>query len=423
MKLLDAITAGVKPLSQNKLRAGLSILGILIGIAGVLCMVAIGEGGKKIITEDIEKLGGANQFTLWTRRSIFKRQRLVRRTTERYTFEDAYAIEAECPEVLYVLPNHESFENFVSTRAGNQTRAFTEAATADYARGMNWELQAGRFLTENDVETAAQVCVLGSEIATELFGDVSPVGQEVKVRFYYQWRQKPVRMRVVGVMKPKGRSLTWEYCLDDALCVPLTTCQQRLTGNRHVEHLIVFFKKGADVNNVIASAKDVVRKRHRGQDDFIGHYIPKLTFRRLEHIQKVIKIALGSIAGFSLLVSGIGIMNICLVSVGEKTREIGLRKSMGAKQIDIFWQFLSESICLCFCGGVLGIAGGWGAAQGMAWLAVRIVPVVDAWPVELSLPWILTSVIFSIVMGVGFGVYPAMQAARLSPVDALRTEN
>ena len=418
MKLRDAIIAGVKPLSQNRLRAGLSILGISIGIAGVLCMIAIGDGAKRILAEDIEKLGGANQLTLWTRMSTFKGGR-PRRTTERYTFEDAYAIEAECPEVLYVLPNHENYEILVTSQEGNQTRALLEASTADYARGMGWELQAGRFLTKNDIETAAQVCVLGALAATDLFGEVSPIGQEVKVR--YHWRT-PLRMRVVGVMKPKGRSLTWVYCLDDAICLPLTTYQQRLEGINHVEHLIVFFQKGADVNSIIASAKDSLRKRHRGQDDFIGHYIPKLTFHRLEHIQKVIKIALGSIAGFSLFVSGIGIMNICLVSVGEKTREIGLRKSVGAKRIDIFWQFLTESICLCFCGAVLGIVGGWGAAHGMSRLAVRIVPVVEAWPVVLSLPWILTSVIFSILMGVGFGIYPAMRAVRLSPVDALRTE-
>ncbi|MDE0084434.1 MAG: ABC transporter permease [Candidatus Poribacteria bacterium] len=419
MKLRDTIITGIKPFAQNKLRAGLSILGIFIGIAGVLCMIAIGDGGKKIIAEDIEKLGGANQLTLWTRMTIFKRGR-PQRTTERYTVEDAYAIEEECPEVLYVLPNHEDYEILVTSQDGSQTRALLEASTADYALGMGWELQAGRFLTENDIETAAQVCVLGSGAAADLFGEESPVGQEVKVR--YHWRT-PLRMRVVGVMKPKGRSLTWIYCLDDAICLPLTTFEQRLEGIGYVEHLIVFFQKGADFNSIVDSAKDVLRKRHRGQDDFIGYYVPQLTFHRLEHIQKVIKIALGSIAGFSLFVSGIGIMNICLVSVGEKTREIGLRKSVGAKRIHIFCQFLTESICLCLCGGVLGIVGGWAAAHGMARLAMRIVLVVDAWPVVLSLPWILTSVIFSIVMGVGFGVYPAMQAARLSPIDALRTEN
>ena len=419
MKPRDIIVAGVKPIAENRLRAGLSILGIFIGIAGVLCMIAIGDGGKKIIVEDIEKLGGSNQLTLWTRMSTFKRGR-PRRTTERYTVEDAFAIEAKCPEVLYVLPNHENYEILVTSRDGSQTRALLEASNENYARGMGWDLQAGRFLTENDVETAAQVCVLGSDAAANLFGETSPVGQEVKVR--YHWRTS-LRMRVVGVMKPKGRSLTWIYGLDDAICLPLTTYQQRLEGINHVEALIVFFQKGTDFNRVVDCAKDILRRRHRGQDDFIGHYVPQLTLKRLEHIQKVIKITLGSIAGFSLFVSGIGIMNICLVSVGEKTREIGLRKSVGAKRLHIFCQFLAESICLCLCGGVLGIVGGWVGAQGMSRLAVRIVLVVETWPVVLSVPWVLTSVIFSILMGVGFGVYPAMRAARLPPIDALRTEN
>ncbi|MDE0425120.1 MAG: FtsX-like permease family protein [Candidatus Poribacteria bacterium] len=136
----------------------------------------------------------------------------------------------------------------------------------------------------------------------------------------------------------------------------------------------------------------------------------------------MIQIALGSIAGFSLFVSGIGIMNICLVSVGERTREIGVRKSIGARQIDIFYQFLTEAICLCLCGGTLGVVGGWLAACGMARLAVRIMPIVPEWPVVLSLPWILVSVIFSVFMGVSFGIYPALQASKLSPIDALRME-
>ncbi len=421
MKFTDAVASGILHLQQNRFRAGLSILGIFIGIAGVLCMIAIGDGAKKIIVKDIEKLGGANQFTLWTRTSTFKRGRL-RRTTERYTFEDAEALEAECPDVLYVLPYHESFDNPVSTRTGNQAVAYLQGTTENYALGMNWELQVGRFLTENDVETATQVCVLGSGIARELFGYASPLGQEVKIRYYYHHRQKPVRMRVVGVMKPKGRSLTWEYSLDDAVCIPLTTCQQRLTGTRYVENLIVFFQKGTDFNSVIDSAKDALRKRHRGQDDFIGYYVPQLTYHRLAHIQKVIKIALGSIAGFSLFVGGIGIMNICLVSVGEKTREIGLRKSVGAKRKDIFWQFLTESVCLCVCGALLGVGGGWLAAHGMAYLAVRIAPVVPVWPVVLSGPWIVIAIGFSFLLGIGFGLYPAVRAARMSPIDALRTD-
>ena len=174
---------------------------------------------------------------------------------------------------------------------------------------------------------------------------------------------------------------------------------------------------------IIASARAVLLKRHRNQDDFFRYWIPTGVHSQVARVEKVIKIALGSIAGFSLFVSGIGIMNMCLVSVGEKTREIGLRKSVGARRIHIFWQFLTESICLCFCGSIFGIAGGWLAAHGMARLAVRIVPVVPEWPIVLSLHWILIAVVFSIFMGVGFGVYPAMRAARLSPIDALRTEN
>ena len=157
-------------------------------------------------------------------------------------------------------------------------------------------------------------------------------------------------------------------------------------------------------------------------DDFVYTWIPKRSARELDRLEKIIRIALGSIAGFSLLVSGIGIMNICLVSVGEKTREIGLRKSVGARRIDIFYQFLTESICLCLCGGILGIAGGWLAVHGMARIAVRILPIVEVWPVVLSVRWITISVLFSIFMGITFGVYPAVRAAQMTPIDALRTD-
>ena len=421
MKRRDAIVAGILHLSQNRLRAGLSILGIFIGIASVLCMMAIGDGAKLLIAKDLEKLGGTNQVQLWTRSTIWQRGRLAR-TTERYTLEDAHAIEAECPNVLFALPKNERFRpHLVSSRYGSQPSPHLEGVTADYALGMQWEIQEGRFLSESDVENATQVCVLGASIAGELFGDFSAIGQEVKVRF--SWRLPSVRLRVVGVMKTKGRSLSSWRSLDDTVCVPLTTRQQRLVGNPYVDRLVLFFQKDADVYSIIDSAKDVLRKRHRGKDDFVGYWIPKGNIQRLAHTQRMIKIALGSIASFSLFVGGIGIMNMCLVSVGEKTREIGLRKSVGARWIHIFWQFLTESICLCFCGTLLGIAGGWFAAHGMARLAVRIVSIVPEWPVVLSWHWILISVIFSIFMGIGFGVYPAMRAARLSPIDALRAEN
>ena len=421
MKFYDLFTSGVANIQQNKLRASLSILGILIGITSVLCMMAIGDGAEKIIADDLERLGGANHVRFWTRTAIYHRGRR-HATIERYTLADAYAIEAECSEVTGVLPRNLRTRILVTSHQGGETRhASLEGTTADYALLMRWSLQKGRFLSENDIDNETQVCVLGSNVAVELFGDTSPLGQELKLR--YHWRQIPIRMRVVGVMLPKGRnfSITWGN-LDDAICIPLTTYQQRITGIRYVERLNIFFREGADVYSVISSVKKVLRKRHRDKDNFIAYWIPKRTVKRLEHIKKMIKIALGGIAGFSLFVSGIGIMNMCLVSVGEKTREIGLRKSVGARRIHIFYQFLTESICLCLCGGLLGIAGGWLAAHGMARVAVRIVPIVDVWPVVLSVQWIVISVLFSIFMGITFGVYPAMRAARMTPIDALRTD-
>lgn len=271
--------------------------------------------------------------------------RFIRRTTERYTLDDAYAIEAECPDVLFVLPKNDRYRGTITTHHGRQAHLFVEGVTVDYAQGMRWEVQHGRFFSESDIHTAAQVCVLGAAAATELFGEKSALGHEIKIKL--RWRQPPVRCRVVGIMAPKGRSLIGYRSLDDIVCVPVTMHQQRLSGNRYIERIIVFFEKKTDVYRVVEAARKLLRKRHRGTDDFIGYWIPQRSLRRLDRIEKMIKIALGGIASFSLFVSGISIMNICLVSVGEKTREIGLRKSVGARRRDIFWQFLTESVCLC----------------------------------------------------------------------------
>lgn len=420
MKGCEVIAAGIHHLQQNRMRTALTILGIFIGIASVLCMMAIGDGAKKLITTDIEKLGGSNQVQFWTR-TIIKRRGQRYRTIERYTLSDADAIETQCSDVLFVLPRDGArYRQWTSSRGGRQTEAAVEGVTANYAQGIRWEVQQGRFLAENDIAHALQVCVLGAGAAADLFGETVALGQEVKIGL--GWRQPALRCRVVGVMNPKGKQLLNIRALDDTIYIPLTTRQQRISGNGTVDRLIIFFQKDADVHRIIDDVKAVLRKRHRGKDDFIGYWVPTGSVKRLERIEKVIKIALGGIAGFSLFVSGIGIMNICLVSVGEKTREIGLRKSVGARRIDIFYQFLTESISLCLCGTILGIAGGWLFAHGMARVAVRILPIVEMWPVVLSVRWMVISVLFSIFMGVIFGVYPAIRASRMTPIDALRTD-
>jgi len=399
------------------MRAGLSILGIFIGVASVLCMMTVGDGAKKIITDNVKRIGGENHIRFATRYSYRHRGRIIR-PNERYTVEDALAIEASCPGVTAVLPRNLAINVFI-TYQGRESRPQVEGITADYRDLMSWNIQEGRFISENDVEHALHVCVLGANVSTDLFGDTSPIGKEVEIRFRNLYTG--IRMRVVGKLIPKGRSLI-SLSLDDAVCIPITTFQKRVSGKTHVDRLIVFKKKGEDVDRVVNYIKVLLRKRHRGKDDFIRTWIPKRSSRGLDRIEKMKKIALGSIAGFSLFVSGISIMNMCLVSVGEKIREIGVHKSVGARRIDIFLQFLTESVCLCLSGALFGIVGGWLFAHGMARVVVRILPIVDKWPIALSLQWTLISVIFSIFMGIVFGVYPALRAAWMSPIEALRSD-
>ena len=241
MKLHDAIAVGFAHLTENRLRSGLSILGIFIGIASVLCMMAIGEGAKLLIEKDIEKLGGANQVHFRTRAIIFKRGRIVRVTTERYTLSDVDAIASECPDVLLVLPKNESPRAIIKSRQGGLSRTYVEGVTADYADGMHWDVEYGRFLTREEIDTAAQVCVLGAEAALDLFGNIDAVGQEVKMKI--RWRQPFVRCRVLGIMAPKGRSLRGYTSLDDIVCVPITTHQQRLSGIRYIQGMKISFTR------------------------------------------------------------------------------------------------------------------------------------------------------------------------------------
>ena len=410
------------------------MLGIVIGVASVLAMIAIGDGAKRIVLQDAQKIGGANQVMLYRSGHIRKGTRWVRnRSNEYFEYEDVLAIEAECPSVEGVIPRIPQWRGvLVQAESGAEKRTGYEGITPFYQIGMSWETAKGRFITEADLVDRTKVCILGSEVAGELFGRQNPVGKTIKIprgagnrrgRWNKASQERSMeQFTIVGVMKPRGRSLRFGWNLDDRVLLPLTTVQERFTGNNRVRMISVQAKSTDLVDKATEEVKAVIRKRHRNQDNFFNIWEMKKGMEQLFKISQVIKIVLGIIAGFSLLVGGIGIMNMMLVSVTERTREIGLRKAIGAKRRDILFQFLIEAVVMCSVGGLLGIGLGVGAGYGMANIAVKIVKVVPEWPAVISTQWMIISVAFSALIGIVFGVYPAVKAAQLSPIEALRTE-
>ena len=433
MQLIEALFVGITAIRSNKMRSLLTMLGIIIGVASVLAMISIGDGAKEIVLRDAQKLGGANQFTIY--RTWYKRvgSQWVRiRSNEYMKYDDVLAIEAECPSVKAVTPRIPEWRGaLIEAAGGTQTRAGYNGVDATYHTSMDWKIQEGRFISDEDVENAATVCVLGDEIATDLFGDKSPLGQEIKIakgggrydRYGRRDRKRSTeRFTVVGTMTPRGRSLRFGWSYDGLVFMPFSTTQERFTGDDRIQDIVVYANTVEDVPKAIEEVKAVIRKRHRNQDDFIRIFDMREGMAQLEKISRVIKIALGSIAGFSLLVGGIGIMNMMLVAVSERTREIGLRKALGAKRFDILIQFLMEAVVMCGLGGLIGIGLGVFAGQGMALLAVKIAKIVPEWPSVVSTEWVLISISFSALIGISFGLYPAIKASSLSPIEALRTE-
>ena len=431
MRIIQGIFIGIAAIRSNKLRSLLTMLGIIIGIASVLAMIAIGDGAKEIVQQDVQKLGGANKLVMY--RMGWKRlnNRWVRnRSNEYLKYGDVLAIEAECPSVKAVTSKIVNWSGvLIQAPGGAETRSGWAGVDTAYKTAMDWDLKEGRFITDEDIENAAKICVMGDEVATALFGDKSPLGQEVKIArhsdYYNRWGRKEgrrytERFIVVGTLMPRGTSLRFGWSFDNLTFIPISTAQERFTGNDHIEYILIFANTVEDIPTAIEEVKTVVRKRHRNQDDFIGIFEMHAGMAQLEKISKIIKITLGSIAGFSLLVGGIGIMNMMLVAVTERTREIGLRKALGAKSFDILIQFLIEAVVMCGIGGAIGIGLGILAGEGMAVLAVKIVKIVPEWPAVISLQWILISVSFSAIIGISFGLYPAIKASSLSPIEALR---
>ena len=403
MGILESFANALSALLANKLRSLLTMLGVIIGVGAIITTTSIGEGAKADITERIQTLG-ANILAVRPGQSMFRGRGSAdaRRTL---TVEDMEALQDRGQTFSYVTPE-------VSSRAqvkfrNKNTNTTIVGTSPAYLVTANFTVEKGRFFTELEIRQRDRVCVLGKTVVDTLFENVEPVGQIVKI--------KNVGFHVVGIMKEKGAS-GWRNP-DDQVFIPYSTAMKRVFGNDYLSSISV----QANNDKLIAAAEteltELIRKQHEipvnKEPDF--HIRNQAEFMEtLEESSQTFTNMILGIAVVSLVVGGIGIMNIMLVSVTERTKEIGLRKAVGAQRIDILAQFLVESTTLAVVGGILGIGVGIVGAEG--------VPSIWGWRTEVSVMYAIVSFVVSAFVGVFFGAYPAWKAAKLHPIDALRHE-
>ncbi len=407
--MFDPFSSALASVASHKLRSFLTVLGIVIGVAAVIALLSIGRGAQSEIVANIESLG-ANLVQVMPGAG-FGPGGVRQGSTATLTLEDAEAIEDQVSNIAALAPQLTTGSQVI---AGEEnTSATITGTTSEYRVAYNVELAYGTFFSDYDYERGAKVAVLGATVADELYGDLNPVGQSIKIG--------RTVARVIGVLEEKGASFT---SADDAILMPLTVvqqtaAQQRTATGEHVISMIgISVSEKGQSEEVVNEITEVLRTRHRllpaDEDDFNILSAEEIAAQVSEALG-VFTIFLGAIAGISLLVGGIGVMNIMLVSVLERTREIGIRKALGAQERDIWMQFLVEAAILSLAGGVIGIATGWGISLGVDYFVEEITPLVAP-------DIILLAVSVAVGIGLFFGFYPAYRASRLNPIEALRTE-
>jgi putative ABC transport system permease protein len=409
MNWFESLRVALQSLQANKLRSGLTMLGIVIGVAAVISLVAAGTGAQAQVLERFQGLG-ANVLIVQPGRAFFRGVSQGGASAQSLTLDDVEAIARLSRTVVAVAPEYSTSAQVVY--GSHNTRASIVGVTPEYAAVQNWQVDQGRFLDAQDVASRAKVAVLGSSVAEDLFGNglVNPIGKTIKInRQNYQ---------VVGVLKSKGA--TGFQNQDERVFIPLTTAQVRFGGaGNDTVHAINLQVASADKMGLAqAEVRAILRARHgltASQEDDFTVFNQTQIVEMVEQTTQTFTVLLGSIAAVSLVVGGIGIMNIMLVSVTERTREIGIRKAVGARRRDILGQFLLEAVVLSVVGGLVGILAGYGAAQVISPLLGLRRALVTAESVILALA-------VSIGVGLFFGIYPANRAARLNPIEALRYE-
>jgi putative ABC transport system permease protein len=404
MSLLMTLRIALKALGRNKLRTTLTMLGMIIGVAAVITMVALGAGAEASIADQI-KGAGTNTITVFPG-SI--NQGGVQSGTggnSRLTFADADAMRG-LPHVAFVSEGIQSRQQMIF---GNQNWSSNVVGTnIDFVQVKTWPMKLGSFFTDNDVKTAAKVVCLGTNVAEMLFGDDDPIGQLIRIK------NQP--FTVIGVMAPKGSSSSGQN-QDDQVFVPWTTLTKKIQRQDNLQYIAAATYSAADIDdakNEIIAAVRLSHKLNPGDpEDFRAQTQEDMLAMRAETTQTMTTL-LASVAAVSLVVGGIGIMNIMLVSVTERTREIGLRLAIGARSSDVLWQFLIEAVVISLVGGTLGVAAGYGAAEFVKWY--------QQWPAIVPANAVVVSVTFAAAVGIIFGFWPARKAAGLDPIEALRFE-
>ena len=408
MNLFLIFRIAMKAVGRNKLRSGLTMLGIMIGVGAVISMIAIGSGAKARIQEQMAAMG-SNLLIVRSGSATSGGVRMGAGSVPTLTAEDAEAIAEEIPAVKYAAPRLNGVAQLVFE---NQNWSTTVRATTPEALWIrDWPVVRGRLMNQADLDRAAKVCLLGQTVKEYLFGQMNPVGQIVRINKF--------PFTVIGVLAMKGQT-SWGRDRDDTVYIPLTTGQRLLFGAQFpgmVHSIMVQARTYAELKPAEAAITRLLRQRHRirpkQEDDFSIRNLTEF-MTTAEASAGVMSLLLGAMASISLLVGGIGIMNIMLVSVTERTREIGIRLAVGARSRDILFQFLMESLVLSLIGGAVGVL--------LGILASQLLTHFFKWPTLISHFALLLAFSFSAGVGIFFGFYPARKAARLDPIEALRYE-
>ena len=406
MSLINTLSIAVRALRRNAMRTALTALGMIIGVAAVIVMVAIGTGARTSI-ESAVMSAGSNIVSV-SAGAGFGPVRGGQGATTTLTVEDAMAIRREVPGIHYMSPGLNARTQVVADGANWNTQV--QGASPELTAIRSWPLQYGAFFTDQDVARAAKVVVLGSVARDQLFGTgADPTGETVRIK------NQP--FKVIGVLTSKGQSAMPGQDQDDTVVVPYTTVQKKLQGVQHISSITISAADGVPLTGMVEQIANVLRTRHRiqpgEQDDFSVRTLEEFA-TMLTSTTTTMTYLLASIAAVSLLVGGIGIMNIMLVSVTERTREIGLRLSVGARDLDVLLQFLVEAIVLSLAGGAVGVALGFGAA----WAVSNLLQ----WNTLVTPGAVAMSFGCAAAIGIFFGFYPARKAAALDPIEALRYE-